>query len=423
MTHKNYRDFLALSAQRGYTHQITDESGLVNRLASGPITAYLGFDATAKSLHVGNLVQVMRLRLLQQTGNKPIVLMGGGTTRVGDPSGKDDMRQMLTNDVIDDNIAGISRVFSKYLTFGDGASDAMLVNNADWLTPLSYMDFLRDYGRHFSINRMIGFDSVRLRLEREQFLSFLEFNYMILQAYDFLELYKRYGVQVQLGGSDQWGNIVCGIDLVRRVAGAESFGITSHLITTSSGAKMGKSAKGAVWLDSDLLSSFDFWQFWRNTDDADVGRFLRLFTDLPLVEIARLETLQGSEMNAAKKILASNVTALCHGKDAAEAAENAASGLFDQAGQSVEHLLNTLHTVVLDRTETASPISLVDVLVRAGLASSKGDARRLIQGGGARINDIPQQSVDYCITQSDWMDCGIVKVSAGRKKHALLRIE
>ena len=409
-------DFLRIVTERGFVHQCTDAEGLDAEAMKGPIPAYIGFDATATSLHAGSLLPIMLLRWLQKTGNKPIVLMGGGTTRVGDPSGKDESRKLLTDEQIASNIAGIKRVFAKFLTFGDGSTDAVMVNNDDWLRGLNYIDFLRDIGRHFTINRMLSFDSVKLRLDREQPLTFLEFNYMILQAYDFMELNKRIGCKMQMGGSDQWGNIVNGIELTRRVSGNEVFGLTVPLLTTSGGAKMGKTAAGAIWLDGDLLSPYDYWQFWRNTDDADVGRFLRLFTDLDMAEIAKLEALEGAEINEAKKLLAHEATSLLHGAAAAEAAAETARKTFD-AGQ----IANDLPTVEIDRGDLEAGIGILDMLNRAGLAASNGEARRLIKNGGARLNDEKIASDSLTVTADDLMDEGVIKLSSGKKRHVLVR--
>ena len=409
-------DFLRIVTERGFVHQCTDTEGLDAEAMKGPIPAYIGFDATATSLHAGSLLPIMLLRWLQKTGNKPIVLMGGGTTRVGDPSGKDESRKLLTDEQIASNIAGIKRVFAKFLTFGDGPTDAVMVNNDDWLRGLNYIDFLRDIGRHFTINRMLSFDSVKLRLDREQPLTFLEFNYMILQAYDFMELNKRIGCKMQMGGSDQWGNIVNGIKLTRRVSGNEVFGLTVPLLTTSGGAKMGKTAAGAIWLDGDLLSPYDYWQFWRNTDDADVGRFLRLFTDLDMAEIAKLEALEGAEINEAKKLLAHEATSLLHGAAAAEAAAETARKTFD-AGQ----IANDLPTVEIDRGDLEAGIGILDMLNRAGLAASNGEARRLIKNGGARLNDEKIASDSLTVTADDLMDEGVIKLSSGKKRHVLVR--
>ena len=399
-------DLLRSLSSRGYIHQVTD-AGALDALASKQIVpAYIGFDATAPSLHVGSMVQIMMLRRLQQTGHKPIVLMGGGTTKVGDPSGKDESRKLLSSDDINANIASIRRVFERFLTFGDGPTDALLVDNADWLDKLEYVPFLRDVGRHFTINRMLTFDSVKLRLEREQPLTFLEFNYMILQAYDFLELSRVAGCRLQMGGSDQWGNIVNGIELTRRVDSTEVFGLTTPLITTADGAKMGKTAAGAVWLNEAQLSAYDYWQFWRNTDDRDVGKFLRLFTDLPLDEIARLEALQGAEINEAKKILANEATRLCRGDDAAGQAAETARRTFEEGstGESLPSLA------------VSGSIGIVDALVGLGLCASKGEARRMIKGGGARVDNAKVE--DEALMVSVGSDP--VRISAGRKHHGLL---
>jgi tyrosyl-tRNA synthetase len=398
-------DLLRLLSERGYIHQVTDAEGLDALAAKQIVPGYIGFDATAPSLHVGSLVQIMMLRRLQQAGHKPIVLMGGGTTKVGDPSGKDESRRMLSHEDIEANIASIRRIFEHFLVFGDGPTDAIMVNNDDWLSALQYIPFLRDIGPHFTINRMLTFDSVRLRLEREQPLTFLEFNYMILQAYDFLELSRRAECRLQLGGSDQWGNIVNGVELSRRVDGTQVFGLTTPLITTADGAKMGKTAAGAVWLNPDQLSPYDYWQFWRNTQDGDVGKFLRLFTDLPLDEIARLERLEGSEINEAKKVLADAATALAHGDNSAADAAETARKTFEE-GSSGE----SLPTLSVPRGE----IGLVDALIGLGLVASKGEARRLIAGGGARVNNI-RADEDVSITVVD-----DIRISAGKKKHGML---
>ncbi|KZD12647.1 tyrosine--tRNA ligase [Oceanibaculum pacificum] len=409
-------DFVRTIVERGYMHQCTDLEALDAGMAKGtPVPAYIGFDATADSLHVGSLVQIMMLRQLQRTGHKPIVLMGGGTSRIGDPSFRDEARKLLSDEDIARNLAGIKRVFGKYLAFGDGPTDAVMVNNADWLDKLEYISFLRDYGRHFSINRMLSFESVKIRLEREQSLSFLEFNYMILQAYDFVELWRRLGVQLQMGGSDQWGNIVNGIELGRRVEDASLFGLTSPLITTASGAKMGKTANGAVWLNDDRLSPYDFWQFWRNTEDADVGRFLRLFTELPLDEIARLEALPGAEINEAKKVLAFEATRLCHGAAAAQEAAETARRTFEE-GASAEGL----PTIEVPRAQLDSGLAVFEALRQAGLAASNGEARRLIKGGGAKLNDAAIADENATLTAADLSD-GVLKLSAGKKRHVLLK--
>src|SRR5579883_1859087 len=412
---KDQPDFLKILRERGYIHQISDEEGLRQAAGKGPITGYIGFDCTAPSLHVGNLIGIMVLRIFQRTGNKPIVVLGGGTTKVGDPSGKDETRKLLTQKEIDANKASIKTTFAKFLDFGDGPTDAILVDNDEWLKGLRYIKFLREYGRHFTVNRMLTFESVRLRLEREQPLTFLEFNYMILQAYDFRELYRRYGVRLQMGGADQWGNIVCGVELGRRTDGATLFGLTSPLITTASGAKMGKTAQGAVWLTADRLSPYDYWQYWRNVDDADTGRFLRLFTELPLAEIARLEALQGAEINEAKKILATEATALAHGREAAEAAAETARRTFEE-GEAAE----SLPTVNLPRAELEQGIPAFRLFALAGLAPSNSEARRLIRGGGARVNDnvITDEAM---LIGTEALHHGVIKLSAGRKHHRLIR--
>jgi tyrosyl-tRNA synthetase len=400
-------DLLRLLNERGYIHQITDADGLDDLAIKQVIPGYIGFDATAPSLHIGSLVQIMMLRRLQQAGHKPIVIMGGGTTKIGDPSGKDEGRQLLTNEVIDANIVSIKRIFERFLTFGDGPTDAIMVNNADWLDSLEYIPFLRDVGRHFTINRMLTFDSVRLRLDREQPLTFLEFNYMILQAYDFLELSRRYDCRLQMGGSDQWGNIVNGMELGRRIDSASLFGLTTPLITTADGGKMGKTAKGAVWLNADALAPYDYWQFWRNTQDADVGRFLRLFTDISLDEIARLESLEGAEINEAKITLANSATAMAHGEEAAAAAAETAKQTFAEGTSGGE--LPTAKVV-------GDKISIVDALLALEFVTSKKEARRLIDGGGARIDGESINDENHIITASS----EAVKISAGKKKHGLL---
>ena len=406
-------DFLNVMRTRGFLADCTDLAGLDDALCGGVVPGYIGFDATARSLHVGSLIQIMMLRWLQKTGHRPIVLMGGGTTKVGDPSFRAEERPLLGPAQIDANIAGIGRVFANYLAFGDGPGEAVMVNNADWLDGLNYLDFLRDVGRHFSVNRMLSFESVKSRLEREQSLSFLEFNYMILQAYDFLELNRRFGCRLQMGGSDQWGNIVNGIDLARRIDGAEVFGLTSPLLTTSDGRKMGKSAAGAVWLDAELLSPYEFWQFWRNTADADVGRFLRLYTELPLAECDRLGALDGAEINEAKVVLANEVTTLAHGADAALAAELTARQVFEQGGTGDD--LPSLH---LGPDEIGEGIALAQLFVRAGLAKSGKEARRLIAEGGARVDDTPADDPGRMIGAADL--ARPLKLSAGRKRHALV---
>lgn len=409
-------DFLKAVRDRGFLHQCTDMEALDARALEGPIPAYIGFDATADSLHAGSLVPIMLLRLLQRNGHKPVVLMGGGTTKVGDPSGKDEQRKLLTDDDIQRNIDGIKKVFEKFLTFGDGPTDAIMVNNDDWLSKLAYIPFLRDFGRHFSVNRMLKFDSVALRLEREQPLSFLEFNYMILQAYDFVELNKRYGVCLQMGGSDQWGNIVNGVELGRRTDDASLFGLTVPLLTTASGAKMGKTASGAVWLNAERLSAYDYWQYWRNTEDADVGRFLRLFTDLPLDEIAELEKAEGAAINDVKIRLANEATKLCHGAEAAAAAAETARKTFEQGG-----LGDNLPTVEVSAAELADGIGILNALTRAGLTQSNGDARRQIKGGAIRVNDEKVEDDSLTLGSDSAID-GVVKLSMGKKKHALLKV-
>ena len=409
-------DFLKAAIERGFTHQCTDLKALDRLACQRPIPAYIGFDATADSLHAGSLVSIMLLRLLQRTGHKPIVLMGGGTTKVGDPSGKDEQRQLLTENQIGANIRGIRRIFENFLVFGDGPTDAVMVNNADWLDDLSYIPFLREYGRHFSVNRMLGFESVKLRLDREQPLSFLEFNYMVLQAYDFLELSRRQDCILQMGGSDQWGNIVAGIELTHKCDRKQLYGLTTPLLATSSGAKMGKTASGAVWLNEDRLGAYEYWQYWRNTEDADVGRFLKLFTDLPLDEIARLETLDGAEINEAKKILADEATKLCHGAAAATAAAETARKTFEQGV-----IADDLPTITVDRSKLEAGVPAFELIRRAGLAASNGEARRLIKGGGARVNDTAIDEEMAQVTLADLNPDGVIKLSAGKKRHALVR--
>ncbi|MCK7611199.1 tyrosine--tRNA ligase [Roseibium sediminicola] len=409
-------DFLNVLTERGFIHQISDPKGLDDLCAKETVTAYIGFDCTAPSLHAGSLVPIMMLHWFQKTGHRPIALMGGGTTRVGDPSGKDESRKMLTEDLIEANKAGIRKVFEKLLTFGDGQTDALMLDNAEWLLKLNYVDFLREIGRHFSVNQMIQRDSVRLRLEREQHLSFLEFNYMLLQGYDYLEIYRRTGCRLQMGGSDQWGNILSGTDLVRRLADVEAFALTSPLLTTSSGAKMGKTAAGAVWLNEEQLSAYDYWQYWRNTEDADVERFLKLFTVLPMDEIARLAALQGSEVNEAKKILATEATALIHGRDKAEAAAETARKAFEE-GQSAEGL----PTVEIPRADLEAGLGVLSAFVTAGLCASNGDVRRNIKGGAVKINDQGEQNDKRQLTPDDLTADGIVKLSLGKKKHVLLK--
>ena len=408
--------FLTVATERGFIHQCTDFAALDARLAKGPVTAYVGYDCTADSLHIGNLMSIMLLRWFQKTGNKPIVLMGGGTTKIGDPSGKDESRQLLSDEQIARNMAGIRQVFAKFLQFGNRAGDAVMVNNADWLDGLLYIPFLRDVGRHFSVNRMLTQDSVRLRLERDQPLSFLEFNYPILQAYDFLELSRRQECELQMGGSDQWGNIVSGVELARRSDGRTLFGLTTPLVTTASGEKMGKTAQGAVWLNAERLSAYEYWQFWRNTEDADVGRFMRLFTELPLAEIAKLEGLRDAEINEAKKVLATEATALCHGREAAEAAAETAREVFEGDGAG-----DALPEVALPRDMLERGIPAFELFARAGLAASNSEARRLIKGGGARVNDVVVKSETQSVSLADLDRQGLIKLSAGRKRHALVR--
>jgi len=409
-------DFLRTMTERGYIHQCTDLEALDKLAQSERVVAYVGYDCTADSLHVGHLLSIMMLRVLQQKGHKPIVLMGGGTTRVGDPSFRDESRPLLTDSEIRRNMDSLKGVFAQFLTFGDGPTDAVMVNNADWLDQLSYIDFLRDYGRHFSVNRMLSFDSVKLRLEREQPLTFLEFNYMILQAYDFLELSRRHGCRLQMGGSDQWGNIVNGVELGRRVDQRELFGLTTPLLTTASGQKMGKTAAGAVWLNEERLSAYDYWQFWRNTEDADVGRFLRLFTELPLAEIERLEKLQGAEINEAKKILADAATALCHGEEEARRAAETARRTFEEGALGAD-----LPTIEIARDRLEAGVPAYELFREAGLSTSNGEARRLIKGGGARVNDERLEDEAEKITLARLSAEGVIKLSAGRKRHALVQ--
>jgi tyrosyl-tRNA synthetase len=408
--------FLSTAIERGFIHQCTDFESLNERLRTERVTAYVGYDCTADSLHVGSLLGIMLLRLFQKCGHKPIVLMGGGTTRIGDPSGKDEARQLLDDAQIARNMSGIRTVFAKFIEFGDGPGDAIMVNNADWLDELRYIPLLREVGRHFSVNRMMTQDSVRLRLERDQPLSFLEFNYPILQAYDFVELARRFRCELQIGGSDQWGNIVGGVELGRRIEGRTLFGLTTPLLATASGVKMGKSVGGAVWLNAEKLSAYEYWQFWRNTEDADVGRFLRLFTELPIDEIAPLERLEGSEINEAKKVLATEATALCHGQEAAEAAAATAHTVFESGGSD-----SGLPMITVPRDLLAVGIPAFELFNRAGLAASNGEARRLIRGGGARINDAPVENETRTVSLADLDSLGMIKLSAGRKRHALMR--
>ena len=420
-------DFLAVAAERGFIHQCTDIEALDARLRAGPLTGYIGYDCTADSLHVGSLLGIMLLRLFQQTGNKPVVLMGGGTTKIGDPSGRDETRRLLTDEQIAQNMEGIKRVFAKFIDFGGGCRDAVMVNNADWLDELHYIPLLRDIGRHFSVNRMLTQDSVRLRLERDQPLTFLEFNYMILQAYDFRELARRYDCVLQMGGSDQWGNIVAGVELARRTDARTLFGLTTPLLATASGAKMGKSVSGAVWLNAERLRPFDYWQFWRNTEDADVGRFLRLFTELPIAEIERLEKLKDAEINEAKKVLATEATALAHGRAAATGAATTSQAVF--GGVTITQPVgsapsgSTLPQVAVPRDALERGVPAFELFVRAGLAASNGEARRLIKGGGARVNDAVVPGELHPVTVGDLDAEGRIKLSAGRKRHALIRPE
>jgi len=408
-------EFLATLIQRGFLHQCSDLAGLDAKALEGGLTAYIGFDCTASSLHVGSLLPIMLLAHLQRSGGKPLPLVGGGTTRVGDPSGKDESRKLLSIEEIDANKASIQKTFAKFLHFGEGSRDALLLDNAVWLTELNYIDFLRDVGRHFSVNRMLTMDSVKLRLEREHELSFIEFNYMLLQAYDFAEIAKRHGAVLQMGGSDQWGNIVMGMDLGRRLGCPQLYGLTSPLLTTASGAKMGKTAAGAVWLDADLLSPYDYWQYWRNAEDADVERFLKLFTFLPLDEIARLAALQGAEINEAKKILATEVTALLHGGAAAEAAAATARTTFEEGALSL-----SLPKVSVAASEVAAGLGVLTAFVRAGLVASTGEARRQIKGGGLRLNDALVSDEKAVLGEKDFEKDGVAKLSLGKKKHVLL---
>jgi tyrosyl-tRNA synthetase len=408
-------DFLRVLTERGYIHQCSDFAGLDEQARKGEVTAYIGFDCTAASLHVGSLLQIMMLRWLQKTGGKPVPLMGGGTTRVGDPSGKDESRKILSLEDIENNKTGIKAVFSKFLTFGDGAKDAIMPDNAEWLTKLNYIDFLRDVGRHFSVNRMMSMDSVKMRLERDQELSFLEFNYMCLQSYDFVELNRRYGCNLQMGGSDQWGNIVTGVDLGRRMGTPQLYALTSPLLTTASGAKMGKTAAGAIWLNADMLSPWDYWQFWRNTEDRDVGRFLRLFTEMPLDEVARLEALQGAEINEAKKILATEACTMLHGREQAERANETARQTFEEGVTSTD-----LPHIDIETSALASGLGVLSAFVEAGLVQSTGEARRQIKGGGLRVNDVIVTDDRMSLTATDLNDSGSIKLSLGKKRHILL---
>jgi tyrosyl-tRNA synthetase len=410
-------EFLQTMHERGFVHQISDESGLDELLSKEKVTAYIGFDPTAPSLHAGGLIQIMMLHWFQQCGHQPISLMGGGTGMVGDPSFKEEARQLMTVDTIEGNIASIKRVFANYLDYNQGPKGgALMINNAEWLRPLNYLEFLRDVGRHFSVNRMLSFESVKTRLDREQSLSFLEFNYMILQAYDFVELNKRYDCRLQMGGSDQWGNIINGIDLGHRMGTPQLYALTSPLLTTSSGAKMGKSMSGAVWLNPDMLSAYDFWQYWRNTEDADVGRFLKLYTTLPMDEISRLSQLGGSEINEVKKILATEITAILHGRAAAEEAAETARKTFEEGA-----LAENLPSVEVPTAELEAGLGLLALIVRAGLATSNGEARRHVQGGAVRINDQPVSDERMTIGTGELTGDGVIKLSLGKKKHILVR--
>ncbi|MGF0538354.1 tyrosine--tRNA ligase [Agrobacterium sp. ES01] len=410
-------DFLRTMHERGFIHQMSDEAGLDDLLAKETVTAYIGFDPTAPSLHAGSLIQIMLLHWFQATGHQPISLMGGGTGMVGDPSFKEEARQLMTVDKIEDNIASIKRVFASYIDYEKGPKDGgLMINNGEWLRGLNYLEFLRDVGRHFSVNRMLSFDSVKTRLDREQSLSFLEFNYMILQAYDYVELNKRYDCRLQMGGSDQWGNIINGIDLGHRMGCPQLYALTSPLLTTSSGAKMGKSANGAVWLNTDMLSAYDFWQYWRNTEDADVSRFLKLYTTLPMDEIARLSALGGSEINEVKKILATEITAILHGRDAAEQAAETARKTFEEGAVS-----DNLPTIEIASAELESGIGLLSLIVKAGLASSNGEARRHVQGGAVRINDNQVSDERMSIGSGELTGDGVIKLSLGKKKHMLIK--
>ena len=415
MTYHPKSEFIAVMLQRGFLADCTDYQGLDDALSSGVVPAYIGFDATAKSLHVGSLIQIMMLRWLQKTGHKPITLMGGGTTKVGDPSFRADERPLLTEAKIEDNISGIKRVFESYISYDDGPTGALMLNNAEWLENLNYLDFLRDIGRHFSVNRMLSFESVKSRIDREQSLSFLEFNYMILQAYDFLELNRRYGCLFQMGGSDQWGNIVNGIDLTRRVLDHEIFGLTSQLLTTSDGKKMGKSLTGAIWLNAEMLSPYEFWQFWRNTTDADTGRFLKLYTELPIDECDRLGALQGSEINEAKSILANEATTLLHGRQAAESAQSTAREVFENGGMG-----KNLPTLKISAEDVGDGISIVQLLVKSGLVNTGKEAKRLISEDGAKLNDVPLTDTSLLIKIDDFQTP--LKLSKGKKNHTLVHL-
>ena len=415
MTYNPKSDFLQEMLSRGFLQDCTDMQGLDEKLLEGCMPAYIGFDATADSLHIGSLIQIMMLRWLQKTGHKPIPLMGGGTTKIGDPSGKDESRQLITTEIINENINGIQKVFEKYLSFGDNSNDAKIINNAEWLDKLNYIEFLRDIGKHFTINRMISMESVKLRLDREQPLTFLEFNYMLLQAYDFMELNNRYDVSLQMGGSDQWGNIVNGIDLTRRLNKKSVFGLTTPLLTKADGSKMGKSANGAIWLNSEKLSPYEFWQFWRNTLDADVGKFLKLFTELPVSECDRLGSLEGQNINEAKIILANEVTKLCHGEEAALSSEKTAHKVFTEDSSD-----ENLPTLEILNTEIIDGISFTQALVRTGLVSSGKEAKRIIAGGGARLNDQVINDAGFMLYAADLQKTP--KISASKKKHALIKV-
>ena len=415
MTYNPKSEFLQEMITRGFLQDCTDLRGLDEKLLEGCMPAYIGFDATADSLHIGSLIQIMMLRWLQRTGHKPLPLMGGGTTKIGDPSGKDESRQLITTEIINDNINGIQKVFEKYLSFGESSTDAKIINNAEWLDKLNYIEFLRDIGKHFTINRMISMESVKLRLDREQPLTFLEFNYMLLQAYDFMELNNRYDVSLQMGGSDQWGNIVNGIDLTRRLNKKSVFGLTTPLLTKADGSKMGKSANGAIWLNSDKLSSYEFWQFWRNTLDADVGKFLKLFTELPVSECERLGSLEGQEINEAKVILANEVTKLCHGEEAAINSNKTARKVFTEDGSD-----ENLPTLEISNLEIIDGISFTQALVRTGLVSSGKEAKRIIAGGGAKLNDQVINDAGYMIDAAELHKTP--KISASKKKHALIKV-
>ena len=410
--------FLRVMSERNFIHQVTDWKSLDALLSEKNMVAYIGFDCTADSLHVGSLVQIMMLRYFQKCGHRPIVLMGGGTTKVGDPSGKDDARQLLNDNEIEKNKQGIKAVFEKYLNFGDGPSDAIMCDNDEWLSGLEYVQFLRDYGRHFSVNRMLSFDSVKLRLDREQPLSFLEFNYMILQAYDFLELSRRFDCSLQMGGSDQWGNIVNGVELARRIDQKSVFGLTTPLVTTASGAKMGKSAQGAIWLNCDRLSPYDFWQYWRNTEDEDVDRFLKLFTELPLDEIARLSALKGNELNEAKKILAHEVTQLCHGRDAANSVAESARKTFEEGSIGQD-----LPFIIINKNDLENGVWVIEAMRKLALIQSNGEGRRLIANGGVRVNDTVISDPEKQLNVSDITISGMIKLSAGKKRHALVKLQ